>query len=630
MPASTVGSEIIVAGQRFDIGHPVRTFMDAGGYDAYLERRTDDPSQAFPTHPAAGMEKRTARYRERRLLGRDRTLPALRRVARQVVVHLDGCFSARMCFHVLHNQHGLSVHFMVDNDGVIYQTLDLVDCAFHAAGVNETSIGIELQNRGDAARFPKAYDEERPTVTCAVHGTQFLAYDFTAPQYTAMIHLGRALSRILSIPLAVPRASSGEAIWTAIPDPRRFEGFIGHYHLTTQKWDPGPWDFARMFRNIGNKATFPLTAIDPARTESLEADAEAYHDAVERDAGAYFPVGPVGESRLWHGGVHLPGKADGPIFAPIRGRIVAARIGGPCAIGSCNFVLIEHRLETESRSLPFFSLYFHVRAETLGASGIDWLSKRPDALAVLSAGRTALLDVLVDAGELIAHVGDAGPAGARSPQVHFAIFAAEELGAVADPGYWEVVLGTETNRFCRNREIIERIDRSEGGEPRDGLLSRREIARFFRSDPRRADFRRMVVRHLSEWTPGDWLGALEQAPDFASLPQPERRRLVSEQIEPTLWWTRAVAEHAGLPADGVVYSYHPIGFLVWYDEVSRKKANLRALAIATARPDLQVAGTGRFELDFESTTHMTDHEDLLAGGEGQKLTLEELVDGYPD
>lgn len=604
--------------------------MDSHGYDAYLLHRTDDPTQLYPTHPAPGMENRAQRYRERRLLGRDRSIANLKRVVRQVVVHLDGCTSARMCFHVLHNQHGLSVHFMVDNDGVIYQTLDLVDCAFHAAGVNETSIGIELQNRGDAARFPNAYRTERSTVTCNVHNTKFLAYDFTEAQYTAMVHLGRALARILDVPLQVPRASSGDPMWTTIDQPRRFDGFLGHYHLTKQKWDPGPWDFQRMFRNIGSKVTFPLTPLEMV-SEKLAEDADPYFEVTEKEAAGHFPVGPLGESRLWHGGVHLPGQEDGPIYAPIQGRIVAAKMTGPCSAGSCNFILIRHQLDNVTRSLPFFSLYFHVRSEISGDEETPpWIARNPQAAEVMAQGRTALLDDLVETGELLGHIGAAGPVGARRPEVHFAVFAKEELGGLVDPGHWEVVVGTETNRFCRNKEIIGRIDRPFRGEPRDGLLSRLELRRFFNANPTRLDFRRMAVRHLSEWTPGDWQGALETAPDFAELPEAVRRRMVAEQIEPTLWWTSAVAEHAGLPENGVVYSYHPIGFLVWYDSVMRETAKLRAAGIQLARADLAVSGTESFKLDFESTGHMTDHEDLLSGEQGQKLNLEELIDGYPE
>jgi len=36
------------------------------------------------------------------------------------------------CFKVLHDHRDLSVHFMLDLDGTIYQTLDLKERAWHA------------------------------------------------------------------------------------------------------------------------------------------------------------------------------------------------------------------------------------------------------------------------------------------------------------------------------------------------------------------------------------------------------------------------------------------------------------------------------------------------------------------
>src|SRR5690606_1903341 len=50
--------------------------------------------------------------------------------------------------HILHDRRGLSVHFMLDIDGTIYQTLDLKERAWHATIANDRSIGIEIANMG--------------------------------------------------------------------------------------------------------------------------------------------------------------------------------------------------------------------------------------------------------------------------------------------------------------------------------------------------------------------------------------------------------------------------------------------------------------------------------------------------
>ncbi len=641
-----MGSEIIICGRRFDVGHPVVTFEEEGGFSAYVPHRTDDPSKVHAFDPAKGLEGRTLRYRYRRTMGRERqSIERLRRVVRQVVVHLDGCRDAKMCFSVLHNQRGLSVHFLVDNDGTIYQCLDLADCAFHAGGVNEISVGLELQNRGDAARSPNYYEKRglppRQAVTCRVHGAQFLAYDYTDAQYQAMIKLSRVLSRVLQVPLTSPRDERGALVWTTIDEPRRFEGFIGHFHLSDKKWDPGPFDFRRMLRGVGSQLTFPLTARpgkdraaeagDP-QPEGFEQQARRYYDLSEQEAPASFPVGPLGRSRLWHGGLHLPASEGKPVYAPIAGRVVAGRMAAPCSIGDCNFVLLRHALEGRRRTFTFFSLYYHLQREgdQWGSKPAAWLAQRRGLATRLDRGDVVLLDHGVEAGEPIGHVGLAGPQDERRGQIHFAIFSAEEISQSVDPGGWEVIEGSRSSRICRARSIIERIDRPEGGKPRDGMLSRIELRRFFARNPRREEFRNTVVRHRSEWTPGDWQRQLSRVPDFAALSADVRRRLIARQIKPTLWWTSRVARHAKLPEDGYIYSYHPIGFLVWYKRLLARQANARAAGIEGADRWEGKAAPKHLTVDAESGEAMADAEDFLSGDQGRKLTLEDLVDGYPE
>ena len=629
-----MGSSIVVAGQRFDIDHPVVTFEDSAGYNAYLKHRTDDPSQLYPTHPAAGMEKKEGRYRERHTL-EARTLTALKRTVRQVVVHLDGCLHSKMCFDVLHNQHGLSVHFLVDNDGTIYQTLDLADCAFHAAGVNEHSVGIELANRGDAARFPGVYkDGARETVTCMVHDTLFLAYDYTRAQYDAMTKLSAALARILDLPLAAPRGGDGSPHRGLMPDPGAFAGFIGHYNITGEKWDPGPWDFQRMFRRVASRVTLPLTVperlrgasgVDPAR---FAAETELYYQRTETLSPGRFPVAPEGESRLWHAGVHLMGGPDAPLYSPLPGRVVAARSSPPSAYGSTSFVLVRHTLDTDREVLPFYTLYFHVRPEVLGPDAPPWLARTPDVGEDLGSGRTLRLDTAIDAGERLAHLGEAGPADAREPQVHFAVFAEEDVVGRVDPDAFRRVDGVATGRFAPSA-LVGLFDRAEGGKPPDGLLSRREILEFFQASPRREELRTLVVRHLSEWTVDGWEAAIEGARDFRALSSAQRRALYDEQIRPTLWWNESIARHTGLPLDGVVHSYHPIGFLAWYEAHVRRRAEERSRGIVLATGKEVVSDAAlRFKLDSESTLHMTDATDVSAPPPRRGLTLDEMLEGY--
>ena len=68
------------------------------------------------------------------------------------VSHWDVCLSSKSCFNIL-KKRKLSVHFLIDNDGTIFQLMDCNDIGFHAGNrkVNNNSIGVEISN----AYYPK-------------------------------------------------------------------------------------------------------------------------------------------------------------------------------------------------------------------------------------------------------------------------------------------------------------------------------------------------------------------------------------------------------------------------------------------------------------------------------------------
>jgi N-acetyl-anhydromuramyl-L-alanine amidase AmpD len=76
------------------------------------------------------------------------TLSDLQEQVDQFVIHFDVCGTSRQCFKILHDIRGLSVQFMCDIDGTIYQTLDLKESAWHATISNSRSVGIEIANLG--------------------------------------------------------------------------------------------------------------------------------------------------------------------------------------------------------------------------------------------------------------------------------------------------------------------------------------------------------------------------------------------------------------------------------------------------------------------------------------------------
>ena len=279
---------LIIAGKTFPVDAPIVNWREPPYWDAtstYCKTTVTDPSPACKPPPPgqAGQtpygnlpQPYTQRYALRpalRRYGMNPPLDAVKSVIKQFVVHHDGCNTSDMCFSVVQNERGLSVHFLLDNDGTIYQTIDLGLMAYHASEWNVASIGIELCNRGDAKKEPNYYSSgkfgpKRTTKPCKINGHTILAFDYTDAQYASFVKLCRALQKLLpNLPAEFPQTSPGVQSWETLPTAASFgfSGYIGHYHLTNQKWDPGPFDFKDFCRKLRGSLCFPVFPKDDAK-----------------------------------------------------------------------------------------------------------------------------------------------------------------------------------------------------------------------------------------------------------------------------------------------------------------------------------------------------------------------------
>ncbi len=284
-PLARTGDEIVVCGQLFHTGGaPVVLWTDPGGYDAY---RVTNRFAAEPGEPRARYNERRAdrlsAAERAKLQDQGWSLPLLQKVVDQFVIHYDVCGTSRRCFQVLQDGRDLSVHFMLDVDGTIYQTLDLKENAWHATKANSRSVGIEIANMGAyppgnmtrlATWYPKESDgrvklniadpfglagvrnreyslrpDREEPVTGVIQGETLAMYDLTPQQYEALIKLTATLSTVFPlIKLDVPRDEKGNVLPRALSDTafNRYQGLLGHYHVQTNKTDPGPafqWDW---------------------------------------------------------------------------------------------------------------------------------------------------------------------------------------------------------------------------------------------------------------------------------------------------------------------------------------------------------------------------------------------------
>jgi N-acetyl-anhydromuramyl-L-alanine amidase AmpD len=284
------GDEIMVAGQLFHTGTPVVLWTDPGGYDAYRVERRFSPLKESSWDISKEKVKNLGspnRYGLRRSVLSDEEaervrgggwdLPLLQDKVDQFVIHYDVAGTSKQCFKILHDLRALSVHFMLDLDGTIYQTLDLKERAWHASSANSRSIGIEIANMGayplnqtnalaewyrpavdgkPVIRIPERFgdpDFKKPNfvgrparpepVAGMTQGQELLQYDFTPEQYAALARLTATLCTVFPKLLCdYPKDAQGNLITEKLPDAElsSYNGLLGHFHVQTNKTDPGP------------------------------------------------------------------------------------------------------------------------------------------------------------------------------------------------------------------------------------------------------------------------------------------------------------------------------------------------------------------------------------------------------
>ena len=271
-------------------------WMDPGGYDAYrVERRFSafDKSDWDHSHAEVRYLNAPNRYGTRargltdeeieQVRGGGWDLALLQKKIDQFVIHYDVDGLSRQCFKALQDGRGLSVHFMLDIDGTIYQTLDVKERASHATKANDCSIGIEIANVGaysgtEEPPFDEWYKHEtngqtiitipkslgdggvrtknfvghpaRPDIIKGkIHDRELEQYDFTPQQYAALVKLTATLCTVFpKIQCRYPTDASGKLIPRKLDndDYDKYRGVLGHYHIQLDKSDPGPafdWDY---------------------------------------------------------------------------------------------------------------------------------------------------------------------------------------------------------------------------------------------------------------------------------------------------------------------------------------------------------------------------------------------------
>lgn len=246
---------IVVCGKKYDIGTRVVLWNEPGGLNAY-------DTTVYETSDRKTGEivvVKGKRYKSRLALGGTPDLSKLKKVVWQFALHHSGLFRSHDTYETL-QQRGLSVHFILDDDGTLYQTLDVRERAYHIGGNNAMSVGIEIDSRAVAGKYPDAYDEAhqkkykvgpRRVKLDTIHGMKIKGFDYSDAQYTTLVKLTKVLVEIFPlIKIDFPHDSAGNIIKTELAAPKKHQGFICHFQVTRQKIDPISFDFDRFLAGV--------------------------------------------------------------------------------------------------------------------------------------------------------------------------------------------------------------------------------------------------------------------------------------------------------------------------------------------------------------------------------------------
>lgn len=173
-----------------------------------------------------------------------------------IVTHWDVTKNACSCYKVLERV-GLSSHFVIDNDGTIYQMVDTKYKAWHAGKVNNFSIGIDISN----AYYPKKkivdyYNKNfgpRPILkNVKVHGKRLKPFfGFYTIQLMAYKRLVKALCQHYDIIVDYPKENG--KLLTKVYKPAKkgkFSGVVAHYHVSRNKIDTAGLEFDKVLKGL--------------------------------------------------------------------------------------------------------------------------------------------------------------------------------------------------------------------------------------------------------------------------------------------------------------------------------------------------------------------------------------------
>ena len=705
---------IVFAGRHIPIhtNYPVFRFDDDSGPSYYHPDKSLTPDQLMsmallrPTLMNYSFRGSLTRLSEQLFSVPREEIDRLGEIIWQIALHHDVTTNAVKTFEVLCTR-GLSTHFCVNYDGALYQYMDPYHVAWATGDNNTHSIAIDMNN----PVFPELQATDpaagmREIYQGKVNGSIKTMLGYTEPQYETIIALLKALVSPMEVPnegswtplplvrdsCFPPISENGEVINCLLRDSINFHGFLGHYHCSSNKWDPGPaFDWLRVLSGIkGERNSLPMLIGEDGDRRNmsecggalLEELFNRYYQTVETSDGGWYPIG---KNQAWHSGIHLTAPAGTPVLSMMKGTIVAVRNVQRVDLGDPSFVLIRHERQEEGddgeTTIYWYSLYMHLKEMKVPDDlvGIDWVSALLGVDVEIEEGDTfydratyirgiphvvdgrvksknydeikeaffkgdiILTNIQCKSGEVIGRLGvfgDKPDEAFITPQLHVEFFSPENLfarGAMHNEA-WNIIEGDYSDsslvRVKRLLKPIRDYVQSQGGRV-PTLLKSSEIGGFYSMSSedllasKRDDFRKAICYHRSEWSPQmNWTKTAVQTVGWQWESEASFGKWLILWL-PFQWMTKEVADALDFPEKHSFYTYHPIYLL---EQLNRTYAGDMAQTAEEASEDEMRDNASEMASRIEELVKLNkkleNHETLTPEEEAKQQELYSMMDDH--
>lgn len=227
-----MGTAIWAGGQPVEINSKVVKWDDPGGFSFY----------------------KTGKYTPRNL-----TLDQLQEKITCLVWHHSVTYRASHTYAALVGR-GLSCNFLLDDDGTIFQCLDIKDAGWSQKSHNQLGPGIEISSMPQAWSNPQTYNlaaqnkfgvGPREIISETIHGQTFKCFALNEVQHQALEKLAFGFKVLFpNVPAKFPKNPEGLFNKKLLSNPLAYHGFLNHYNIDSQKIDTMGLNQARIEKYV--------------------------------------------------------------------------------------------------------------------------------------------------------------------------------------------------------------------------------------------------------------------------------------------------------------------------------------------------------------------------------------------